>query len=400
MTTTDQPTINGHRVNGQVPSNAFVPPQMSTPLYATNPQPQPAAGDPQLSVYAQLPAYPQAAAVPSQFGTMPSAAELEQLQQRAAAAGTVQDADEIRSWKSWEEIEADRKLAQEHRAAMRKVEAERNAFEVEQARRQLSTQKEISAAQQRDQLDAIKAKDKLRTLSSPVAFLAAQYRSRKLALNLAASPAVAGVLIGTVQAQDAWAHVMHLSWTNPVWWVLFLLESLATAPLIGILIFQAGRPGGSASAIRRAFAEMRTEKFAGIKALLLGISVFINVAPHLFLAEWSGLIWLWVPVAVVLSLWLLPVLAAEFNERILTAKTDTELSVPAGTLSPDESKLIRQMRAVDEAELTGSLRPQDGEVTAGAGAIRKALASAFGSAGMPDAQKARDGLRLYRTGEA
>lgn len=381
MTTTEQPQINGH-----APSAAFVPPQMSTQLYATNPEPQ-------------LPQAPVTPVVEGRFASMPSAAELKHLEQRATEAVEIQDAEVIRAWKTRAELDADCDLAAKHRTDMRGVEAKRNAFEIEQAERELATDKEIAKARQRDALDAVKAKDKLRTLTSATAFLGAQYRSRRLALILAAAPAVAGVIIGTVQAQDAWSRVMHLTWTNPVWSVLFLLESLATSPLVAILIFQAGKPGGSASAMRQAFAEMRKEKFSGIKALLLGISVFINVAPHLILGELSGLIWLWVPVAVVLSLWLLPILAAEFNERILTAKTDTELSSPAGKLTPELAKVARQVRAVEEAELTGSLKVQEGKVVAGAESIRKALASRFGSAGIPDAQVARDWLHLNRTGE-
>lgn len=375
MTTTEQPTTNGH-----APAAAFVPPQMTTQLYAATPQPQPPA-------------------TPDRFTSMPSAAELKALEQRATEAVKVQDAEVIREWKSRKELDADCDLAEKHRTALRAVQAKRNAFEIEQAERELSTDQEIAKAKQRDVLDAIRAKDKLRALTSATAFLGAQYRSRKLALNLAGAPAVAGVIIGTVQAQDAWSRVMHLTWTNPVWSVLFLLESLATAPLVAILIFQAGRPGGSASAMRQAFASMRKEKFAGIKALLLGISVFINVAPHLILGELSGLIWLWVPVAVVLSLWLLPVLAAEFNDRILTAKTDAELSAPAGQLSSELSKLGRMVRAVEEAELTGALKAPEDQATAGAGAIRKVLAARFGQAGMPDAQLTRDWLKFVRTGE-
>ncbi|MGW4528343.1 hypothetical protein [Amycolatopsis sp. NPDC004378] len=355
---------------------------MTTQLYAANPQ--------------QAPAAP---ALEGRFASMPSAAELKHLEQRATEAVQIQDAEVIRAWKTRKELDADCDLAEKHRTDMRAVQAKRNAFEIEQAERELATDQEVAKAKQRDVLDAIKAKDKLRALTSATAFLGAQYRSRRLSLVLAAAPAVAGVIIGTVQAQDAWSRVMHLAWTNPVWWVLFLLESLATAPLVAILIFQAGKPGGSASAMRQAFAEMRKEKFAGIKVLLLGISVFINVAPHLILSELSGLIWLWVPVAVVLSLWLLPVLAAEFNERILTAKTDAELSAPAGQLSGEQAKLARQVRAVEEAELTGALKIPENEATAGAGSIRKVLANRFGSAGMPDAQVTRDWLKFNRTGE-
>lgn len=378
MTTTEQ-----QPVNGQVPSTAFVPPQMTTPLYAASPQPVPS---PQQRVDAW-------------FGDMPSADELTELKDRAGSAVAVQDAHEVREWKTRDEIAKDRVLAETHREDMRGVQAKRNAFEVQKAERQLATDMEIDKAQQRDVLDALKAKDKLRALSSAVAFLGSQYRARRLALALAVSPAVAGVLSGTVQVQDAWSKVLNVASTSPVFWVLFLLEGLATAPLVGILIFQAGKPGGSASAIRQAFAEMRREQFFAIEALLLGISVFINVAPHMILGEWAGLIWLWVPVAVVLSLWLLPRLANAFNERILLAKTDAELSAPAGHLTPEQAKLIRQMKAVEEAELTGSLRAQDGEVTAGVNAICKALRAAFGTAGAPDGQKVRDALRLYRTGD-
>jgi hypothetical protein len=331
---------------------------------------------------------------------MPSAAELIELRRRAGEAAGIQSATEIREWMDWPEIHRDMEQAAHHRAALRDVQGERNAFEVEQARRQLSTDKEIAKARQRDTLDAIKAKDKLRSLSSSVAFLGAQYRARRQSLTLAAAPAVAGVLSGSVQAQNAWSHVLSVGPSNPVFWVLYLLESLATAPLVAILIYQAGKPGGSASAIRKALDDLRKEKFFAIEAVLLGISIGVNVVPHLILRQWAGVIWLWVPVAVVLSLWLLPQLSNAFAERILTAKTDAELSAPAGTLTPEQAKLLRQMHAVSEAEITGQLRVQTGDVTSGAGSIRKVLAAKFGSAGMESAQQTRDGLRMYRTGTA
>jgi hypothetical protein len=352
------------------------------------------------------------------FEDMPSAAEVERVRQRAADAVGVQDAPEIREWKSRTEIEADRDLAAQHREARRQLLAERNAFQITQDREQLQFEQEQFAqglafkraqatrtfasdtarerALQRDQLDAIKAKDTLRRLTSVTSFLAAQYRDRRLALTLALSPAVAGVVAGTVNAQDAWSRLLKVDFTNPVWWVLFFLESLATAPLVGILIYQAGKPGGSAATIRAAFTEMRKEKFAGVKFTLLAISVFINVGPHVVMKEWAGLIWLWIPVAIVLSLSLAPRLLAAFTDRILVAKGEAELSAPAGLLAPEPAKLVRMMRAVVDAENNGTLPVPDDEATAGAGAIRKTIAARFGRCGTPDAQATRDALRVFR----
>ncbi|WP_176879926.1 hypothetical protein [Prauserella marina] len=330
----------------------------------------------------------------------------EQLDKAIASATSVverQDVDELFTAKNADEIEAKREVCREFRTDMLEVERERNAAVVSRARAELDVENRLAAQTLRDELDASKARALLKRMTNPVAYLASQVRVRRVALALAAAPAVVAVLIGAIQSQEAWSRLWNVTGDVLLTGALYGFEPLFTLPLVAILLYEAATPGGSVRTVketwfRKADFDGDQTEFGSIKAGLLLASVLINVLPHLLLGELSGVAWFAVPAAIVISLSLVPKLAVGFGQRILNAKSDAELGVSSGSLPPVLAKLARQKRHVELAIKDGSYRGQLDEKTRlpSANGVRKTLAELQGAAGMPDAQNVVGFMRIER----
>lgn len=396
MTVLDERPINGHPVEARDPwpeAEALAPPPRPAPQPPVKQTPQSHSQDENPSA---------APATFEAFTDMPSRDRLDDLITRASQVVEVQDADVLSQVKGTAEINASRRVAAKHRAALLKVQEKRNQAEVKAAERKLKAEirrqdrerqleEKLADAELRDQLDATEARHRLKRLADPVSYLAAQIRSRRLAMALGAAPAVVAVTIGAVQSQDALARLWNIPHNSPLWWLLFGLEPLATLPLVAIMLYTA------ASAVTSSWSswrDMRDQEFFHLKLGLLMSSIAINVMPHMALGEISGVGWVAVPLAIVVSLSLLPKLSEGYNDRIAGAKTEAELGAPAGVLVGEHAKLIRQLRWVQQALIEGRVQ---GEITDGvpsASAILRVLREKQGTASKPDAQRVRDAMRL------
>lgn len=285
---------------------------------------------------------------------VPSLEHLAALRSHAAEVIAVQDAPELREAKKLDEITAEIDLAAEHRGDLLALQRKRNRALIAQGERELATEVEISRAAHRDKLEAAKANALLNRLTSPVGYLAAQMRARRLSLILTALPAVVAVLLGSVQVQSAVTELLKLKAGDPISLALFGLEPLFTLPLVAILIYQAAAPGGSPTNWR----EVRSAKFFLAEVGLLGASITINVGPHVLLHQaGTAAVWLAVPATILLTLNLLPRLAQAYAERIMDARMEAKLGAPTGRLSGTEAKHFRQagmiLRAMANGEIGG-----------------------------------------------
>lgn len=381
MTALDDRPRNGHAMPEQVPGGVELPSQNSSQEPATSTL----AGEPGLDL------------------GLPTTAQLDAAIAQAASVVERQDANELRAAKNQDEIEAEREVAREHRAEMLEVVRARNAEKVRQAREELKVENKLADRELSDQLHASEARALLKRMTNPVAYLASQIRARRWALALSSAPAVVAVLIGAIQSQEAWARVWNINSDLALTIVLYGFEPLFTLPLIAILLFEAATPGGMTRTVkdtwfRKADFTGDEIEFGRIKAGLLVASVLINVLPHLLLEELSGLAWIAVPAAIVISLSLVPKLAAGFGLRILNAKTEAQLGAPTKHCSPELAKVARQKRVVEQSLMNGTFRGQVDEVTKlpSANGVRKTLAEAHGAAGMPDAQQIVGFMALER----
>lgn len=331
--------------------------------------------------------------LPDFLADAPTRTELDAARHVTGQAIEGQDADELRAWKSWDEIEAERQVAAEHRANLLGLQRDRNGADLKRQRKELDLDTELAEQADRDQRDAMRARSQMKRLASPISYLASQVRTRKLSLGLAAAPAAVAVLIGAANVQQTLAELQGIT-GGLMYWLYAGIEPLATLPLIAILALQAsGQHDG-----QNVWQNLRGGRFRKEKFTLLAVSILLNVGPHLLLGEVkAALVWLWVPLAIVVSLSLLPALAHAFNERIVAAKTDAELGVPSGSLTGDQAKLVRQMRMVEEADLSGQLGGQrDEHGIPSSTAVRKALQTIQGRAGVPDARAVTSAIRLMK----
>lgn len=371
MTTTDDRPVNGHRI--------------------------PPTGAGELDLPSQPPRSPvprTKSSTPPLLAGMPSAEHLTALRDHAAAVIAVQDAPELRAVKSLDEIEAERQVDAEHRDDLLTLRRERNRAVIERGKRELKTETTIDAAAHRDQLDASKARAMLGRLTSPVGYLASQMRARRLSLLLTTIPAVVAVVLGSIQVQATVTTLLHLASGDPVAIMLFGLEPLITLPLVAILIYQGGTPGGSPSTWR----EFTGARFVKAEVGLLAASVLVNVGPHVILRQYgTAAIWLAVPAAIVLTLNLLPQLADAYTARIMDARMDAELGSPTRRLSGADARRFRQVAliiAADAAGEIGGFRDEHGLPSTTQ--ILKTLKAKQGTAAQEDAMAVTDALRLLR----
>lgn len=340
------------------------------------------------------PAYSQSDSDLPQFvHEAPSAAELDAARARTAETIAGQDATELRNWKSFDEIDAERQVAKDHRAELLRMQKKHNAAEIRRQEKELDLDEDLTDQARRDQRDARRAKDQLNRLSSPVSYLASQVRAKRAALALAAVPSVVGVVVGAVNVGDSITRLVG-DVSVLLSGLAYGVEPLVTLPLISILLYQAADTAQAESS----WSEFRKARFFGIKTTLLAGSMVANGLPHMLLGEpATAALWMAVPVMIVVSLVLMPNLASAFNDRIAAAKTEAELSTPAGSLTGEQTKLLRHVRAVEEAEVSGQLGGQrDSDGMPSSKATRKALVATYGKAGVPDSMATVSALRLLR----
>jgi len=313
----------------------------------------------------------------------------------------LQDDPRLLQRKTRPELDAEKRVAATHRGAMLKIQAKRDEAEAglaelrmkhdsEQAERELKVAAELADAEHRDKLDAAKARGQLNRLTSPIGYIAQQYRQRRLALTLAATPSVLALILGATNVQESWARWLHYDETYFMHYALYGMEPVATLALSSILLFQGGRPGGL-----RSLKEIAEVPFFWIGLVLLAMSCVIQVLPHLAMGEPEGLGWLWVPFMIVISMHLVPKLNEGYGERIAAARTEAELTAPADHMTSDQSKMARLFGSLLRAGLAGRFRGEDAaDGLPSNSSVDKTLRGEVGRVSRPDSLATSSFLRV------
>lgn len=293
---------------------------------------------------------------------------------------------------------ADKDAERALRTKTQKVQRDLRSEEVDagaaRARSEARVEKAIADRAHADELAALDARALLTDLTNPVSALATLFRTRKLALRLTAAPTVIAVLIGAFNVGGTLGPLFGLSWLDPLRWLLYGFEPLATLPLVAILLLHAADPEQAVST----FKDLRKRKYFRIEATLVAVSIVLNVVPHLYTGDVTlALIWMWVPITIVITLWLLPQLVHNFNQRLRFAQAEAELGAPAGNLSPAEARLVRHMRLIraasEQDEILGTVG-EDGIPSTRA--TERTLRAVQGKASVPEATRVNTALRVLQ----
>lgn len=282
-------------------------------------------------------------------------AELYQVKSRAEHDKELELAEAERAGdRELRQLELNGRLERRRAEIKAEIAAQKAAADIEAKIRKLEHDDELGAAQ---------ARGLMRRLTSSASYMASQIRARKWSLALTAAPAIFAVLIGAAQVQDTLAGLMDFGPANPLFWLFFVVEPLATFPLISILLAQATDNGATAERIedhvkglRFVWRRAMNLSFFMNEVLALLFSVLLNVVPHLLAGESLGrsLVWLFVPAAIVCNLSLMPALNRAFGERILALKEQAALEDPMGALG-SAAEWFRRVRVIKAADTRGEL---------------------------------------------
>lgn len=304
--------------------------------------------------------------------------ELEASQRHAGNAKLVKDADQGRRRGSEaDQVEAElaeagrlvaiqmhplllqRMTSSERKAAQRSAQKVRTALREEQEAAELaSVQRRVKARKLETELadqDAAdrrwhrRAESARQRLTSPASRLADLFRSRQRLIRALMAVAMIGVAWGAVNVHDILAAHFTLQVFDPGFWLAYGVEPLVTVPLIVLMAYQSKLAEWGRQTHWRNQWPVRL-----VELVLLLAALAMNAVPH-FNDGAAALIYVVPPAMIAVSMFVVPIVAAQLGEIMLEARDD---AAEAAGLADDESalnKFIARLTTVFDAAGKGEI---------------------------------------------
>jgi hypothetical protein len=221
--------------------------------------------------------------------------DLSGIAEQAAGRLGIQDNPALTLAKSDSEIAQDRRLAEEIRTHDRNDARASAESAARRAAKRRKLEEQIEDIELADELAALQARVNHRRAADPHAMTAALHRMGKRLPAALIGVAVVGTLWSGVNVQHNLFPVANFA--DPLYWISFGFEALISVPLIVIM--------ATTAVAAKHGREVSRRKVIPIEAALLGLSVALNVGPHIGHAR-EMLEFGLAPVMVAAAVWLHP----------------------------------------------------------------------------------------------
>ncbi|MGW5388196.1 hypothetical protein [Nocardia sp. NPDC003963] len=204
--------------------------------------------------------------------------ELADRVRRAQARIPLQDDPALYTALSDEEMDKERKLAEEEREAAREIRRRRMAAQLANAKRDQATAESIAKSEATDARWMERARSKKRRLTSEDAKLAQTVRNSEWSAWALVAAVALGMAWSAVNAQKGLVPDGNMA--DPLFWLSYGVEAMISLPLIIIMVAST-----SATRLGRAMKTEQKRKVIAVEVALLAATLTLNVGPHLTPAE-------------------------------------------------------------------------------------------------------------------